>query len=491
MESFFDGQIKVLSNSDFKKLNISQASCQSVAKTLIPETFDHEANIDVLPVMFNLAVINEFNKNGDGIDAKTAVSVVKQFVNKPINIEHKKQNIVGHMINASFSKEKFDFNDNDIESFAEEEDVFYLNAAGLLYRNVFPELCEAIERSAEEGSEEYSTSWEVAFFEYSIARGSHELKNCEVIDDARAEAYHSDLKSQGGDGVDVLGTPVNRLLVGDIYPLGAGITCNPAARVSGVYTSDSLSKDAVLEEANKEKSSLNAKNNVKKEKFNNLNMTKQEFAELMEKVQEGLASQSDASDQAKSIAEIMTEAIADSSKEWKSKLDLEVEAKAKAEADLEALKQSFQSVQAELGEIKSQAEAKAAADLFNDRMSFIDEKYDFESGELEFVVAELKGLDSSDEKFEEFKAKVETLFAHKNKEVIAKAEKAKEKEIEEAVAARLEEQTKVSEPVAPKTSEIPTKEPEENKIPNNNAQASEKKTLLDRVSENFEVEVTA
>ena len=100
---------------------LSQANIQEAAESLLPEGFDPDQNIDVLPVVFNLAKVNEFNKNGDGIDAKTAIAAIKRFINKPINIEHKKDKIVGHMINASFSEREFDFKNNDIESYAEKK----------------------------------------------------------------------------------------------------------------------------------------------------------------------------------------------------------------------------------------------------------------------------------------------------------------------------------------------------------------------------------
>jgi hypothetical protein len=100
--SNFDCNIKALQKEDFDKFGVSEGSIAEAAKSLIPEDFDPSDNIDVLPVVFNLAVVNEFNKNGDGIDSATAVDAVKRFINKPINIEHKKQKIVGHIINASF-----------------------------------------------------------------------------------------------------------------------------------------------------------------------------------------------------------------------------------------------------------------------------------------------------------------------------------------------------------------------------------------------------
>ena len=54
-------------------------------------------------VAFNAAVVNEFNKNGDGISTKTAIDSVQQFVHKPTNIEHNKKKVVGHIVNAGFS----------------------------------------------------------------------------------------------------------------------------------------------------------------------------------------------------------------------------------------------------------------------------------------------------------------------------------------------------------------------------------------------------
>jgi hypothetical protein len=122
----FDCNIRALKKSDYDKFGVSEGSIAEAAKSLLPEGFDPKENIDVLPVVFNLAVVNEFNKNGDGIDAETAVAAVKRFINKPINIEHKKHKIVGHMINASFSVEEDDFKDNDVQSYSTKKSLFTL-----------------------------------------------------------------------------------------------------------------------------------------------------------------------------------------------------------------------------------------------------------------------------------------------------------------------------------------------------------------------------
>ena len=51
---------------------ISKASLDTLAP-LVPADIDYESNIDLLGVAFNAAVVNKFNKNGDGMDAATAV----------------------------------------------------------------------------------------------------------------------------------------------------------------------------------------------------------------------------------------------------------------------------------------------------------------------------------------------------------------------------------------------------------------------------------
>jgi hypothetical protein len=73
-------------------------------RPLIPSEINLDKNIDLLAVAFNAAVVNKFNKNGDGIDSETAVAVKDYFVHKPTNIEHDRDRIVGHIVSAGFSE---------------------------------------------------------------------------------------------------------------------------------------------------------------------------------------------------------------------------------------------------------------------------------------------------------------------------------------------------------------------------------------------------
>ena len=96
----FDFEIKAC--QEIAGLDISQANIENL-RGLIPNSVNLEKNIDLMGVAFNAAVVNEFNKNGDGINTKTAIEAVQQFVHKPTNIEHNKKKIVGHIVNAGFS----------------------------------------------------------------------------------------------------------------------------------------------------------------------------------------------------------------------------------------------------------------------------------------------------------------------------------------------------------------------------------------------------
>ena len=502
----FEGKIREIKEEEFEAFGLSEGSIAEAAQSLLPEDFDPEQNIDVLPVVFNLAKVNEFNKNGDGIDSKTALAAVKRFINKPINIEHKKDKIVGHMINASFSTREFDFKNNDIESYADKTEPYYINAAGLIYKQIYPKLADAIMEASDDNDESYqsiSASWELAFKEYEVAYGSNILEDSKVLTGSEKEDKKQYLKGLGGKGEDDNGKPVNRLIVGETYPLGAALTRNPAAAVKGIY-----SDEPKEEKMESEKISLNSNKNVNADKFKFIfnNMDKEQFDELMAKVGESVASVVKQESEASTIGEIMRDALTDHSESWKSKVELEREAKAKAEADLSEVKEALDSTKEELETLKAEAEAKATADLFNDRMNFIDNDYDLNEQELELVTAEVKGLESTEEAFEAYKGKLQVIFAHKLKANIEAKEAEIKARIEEAVASKTEAQALAEESEAPQADPEPEPEPEPEEpaeeleveedeeadasIPNNNADASEKISLVERLKKNFSVEVS-
>lgn len=52
---------------------VSKASLESL-KSLIPSSVNLDANVDLIGAAFNAALVNKFNKNGDGIDTNTAIA---------------------------------------------------------------------------------------------------------------------------------------------------------------------------------------------------------------------------------------------------------------------------------------------------------------------------------------------------------------------------------------------------------------------------------
>ena len=493
----FEGRVREIKDEEFELFGLSQGTIQEAAESLLPDDFNPDQNIDVLPVVFNLAKVNEFNKNGDGIDAKTAVAAVKRFINKPINIEHKKDKIVGHMINASFSDREFDFKNNDIESYANKTEPFYMNAAGLIYKQVYPELAEAIVESSDKEEESYqsiSTSWELAFKDFEVAVGSKLLQDSTIAEGAEKEDLKQYVKGLGGKGEDPDGKPVNRLIVGQTYPLGAALTRNPAAAVKGIYTSENEPEDK-----NIEKISLNTNINVKSDKLKNIfNMDKEQFDQLITQLSKSVASAVKEGSEAKTVSETIRDTLVEHNESWTAKMDVEREAKAQAEAELEEMKSSFKQTKEELDALKSEVEAKAAVDLFNDRMNFIDNDYDLNEKEMALVTAEVKELGSSEEDFNSYKEKLSVIFAHKLKKNIEAQEAEIKARIDEAVANREEgeEDGDPEEGEDEEAEEAPEEALEaegdeaEASLPNNNGNASEKLSLIEKLKESFEVEVS-
>jgi len=512
LKSEFSGSIRVISDKDFENLGISKGSFIASAKTLLPENFEPSENVDVLPVIFNLAKVNEFNKNGDGISTVDAMDMVKRFANKPINIEHKKSKIVGHIINASFSDKEPDFQNNNIEDFKDRKDPFYITAAGVIYRHVYPKLAELILEASDKESPEYqsiSTSWELGFKDWVVAKGSNILSGCEIISNAEEKAkYQKYIKSFGGKGEDENKTPINRLIVGKTIPLGGALTYNPAAAVKGVYViDDSLMEDEddnddSSEEENdanlkniSQNNSLILKNIVKIKKFKDiLNMNEQQFEQFLQKLEQSVASVTNEETQAKSIGLIFKDALMEQGESWKSQVQAEKEAKEKLQSDMDILKASFEEAKNELDAIKAEMETKAAVELFNSRMNFLEDKYEFSEKELQFVTAEVKQLGSDEQEFEIYKEKVSTLFSHKFKETIASLQKDIEDKIEEEVAKRIAEKSIASieeekETEEAKETDLETEEAEAT-IMNNNGQSSNQESLIQKLKQSFSVEVS-
>jgi hypothetical protein len=464
-----------LGDTDFPLL--SKASLDELKK--LSPNIDVENNPDLLGVSFNLAVPNMINNNGDGISGATASKIAKRFLHKYLNIEHNKKRVVGHITNYSFN----DFKDNKFMSddeAAQTLDPIYLSVAGVIYRTVDKSFTSLMLRNSDKNDKfnnAISASWEIGFSSYYLAVGSQSLKEAEIITDAaQVQELSQFLKAKGGSGKMKDGTPIYRLIVGEIYPLGGGFTTNPAAQVNGVVAFDndaSISlkdseddkeddkeeenQDIETEESsadfqqevaaflsNKKSNSISVIKNVK-------NINHMDLEKLISELKSALLEKKFGEEAVASMTSQFVDAIKQKDAEYRESLSAEKNAKEQAEklyketvASVENMKSELSKTQEELNQIKKvQAEEQALARQ-NARVAELDSAFDLSDEDRKLVIGEVQALDASEEAFASYKEKFNAIWKHKNKEAIKAQQAEIEKKISEQVEARLKEVSKAS-----------------------------------------------
>lgn len=491
----------VLASSEVGESDISTASLESL-RPLIPKNIDLEKNIDLLAVAFNAAVVNKFNKNGDGIDSETAVAVKDYFVHKPTNIEHDRDKIVGHIVSAGFSKYGNSSELMDDDSALIEDQAYNIALAAVIYRTASKEFAELVENSTSADSDYYQTvsaSWEVGFNDYVISVGGDDLYESSIISDPEEiKAYSPYLKSLGGKGTLKDGRKVNRLIVGDIYPLGIGFTSNPAADVKGLIAEqnnrqeEKSSRNEPIDKIiikSKKTSHSSEENVLNKEPHNTIMDKDQIINEFRAALDEKLGSQDFSEESVASISKVFIEAIREKGEQYVADLE-------KAKAEKEEAVQAQNSLQEKMTEVEEQLNAtkeklsaleeensaREAEVRFNARMEALNEVYELDEEDSKIVASELSTLDSTDDSFAAYQEKLAKIWKHKNKEVIAAEQKAFEDRVAQEVQKRLAE------------TQANTEEASQEVVEVSEASSSEETDEADEVSEaleNLEVEEAA
>ena len=223
--------------------SVCKASDLSGLKSLFPTAEEAQKNPDFLYVVFDLAVINQINANGDGILAKDAVEMAKNVKFKQLNVEHSRENLVGVLTGSAFSK----YGTNEIISEQEAlkmTEPFNLSISAVIWK-VVTEIDKIIEECTNPESDNYmaiSTSWELGFSDYGVAIGSRNLGSASLKFDEDSVGYAKCLKSEGGNGFTSSGQECYRIILNPTL-LGAGITANPAANVKGILTMKNEEKE--------------------------------------------------------------------------------------------------------------------------------------------------------------------------------------------------------------------------------------------------------
>lgn len=444
-----------------KDLTVAKAGIDSL-KPFLDSSIDLEKNYDLIGVAFNAFVVNRANKNGQVISTNVALSSVENFKFKPMNIEHKRKNVAGLITGYGFSEYGSD-KPLTLEEVKDKKDPFNVVLSGFVWRVVNEEFADKLEASSDPSSESYltiSTSWEMGFKNFNIAKGSLNLSEASIIsDDLAISEIKNKLMHFGGNGLDEDGQPLYINLIGEVLPLGIGFTNNPAADVKGVkvFSSDDIEEDNKDSEESLSCTKQELESSQLQEKLVETNIisnkldtdslaaasssfekekNKKENNKMLIKSIQDLTDDSLKQICATDIRALFEEEIKKAgekfaeAQEAKDKLVAEAEkTKAELEAQLEELKQTGEQLKAELEKIKVEAEAREKEELFQNRMTTLDEEFSLDDEEREVIGEQIKNLDQ--EAFEKWYKAFNVFAKGKNKKMMMEKKMADEEKMKE------------------------------------------------------------
>ena len=439
----FSSVVKPLVSEEYDKY-LALASLVNIGE-FVPDV--DNKNIDLLPIAFNAAVANRVNKNGDVIDVNTALAIYEDFINKPINIEHDRSRVIGVILTAGFSEFGTDrpLTKEEVQGSSK---PFNITLGGVLWKIVNNNLTQMIERSSDPSSLDYnkiSASWELGFSEYNVVILDENEKNIEngeiVAEEEKISELKEYLKGFGGEERLEDGRYAYRQVIGDVLPLGIGLTENPAADVKGIITKSS--------EENIESELLN-KENEKNEEFCSQNTSENVIKSEETKVME-IKSVADITDEnlkqieASAISDFIEQELQKASEQYledKNKLDDALktakEENEKLSQEHETIKKDLESVQSSLDTLEEEKKDRERQEKFNERMASFDEKYELSDSEKEIVAKDIAILD--EEAFSAYTEKMSVLL--KDKERTSEEPNEVEAKTEEAVASEVKEEAK-------------------------------------------------
>jgi hypothetical protein len=438
--------------SEEKDKYLSVASLDKLRK-FIPN-IDLENNIDLLPVAFDACVVNRVNKNGDVIDTATATKIAKNFINKPINIEHNRNSVIGCILNYSFSE----FGSSQAiaeENLFETKKPFNITLGGVIWKVVNSELADKIEESNDPTSDYYmsiSASWELGFGEYNLVilkDGEKNIENGKIITDAsEIEKYHSKLKGFGGSGRLNEQENVYRQVSGKVVPLGIGLTLNPAADVQGVAVLEKESIDLNVKSNDSSENTASENNTSQDEKLNVKKDTIYMKISKIEEITDALLKEVSASSITDFIAEEIkkvNEQFVAEKTEKENALKEAGEKLASVTAEHDAIKKQVEELNQKLSALEAEKVAKAQEEAFNMRMALLDEEYDLSDEDRKVLASDIKDL--NEEAFSAYQKKMAVLMKEKNKK--AKEEKMKKEKETKAEEVKASEEVKAPEATSP------------------------------------------
>lgn len=499
---------EIISASSWKDSEISRASLEGL-RDLIPSEVDLQKNPDLISIAFNGSVANLCNKNDDCVGTAESIILAQTAFHKSLNLEHKSEKIVGHLITSGFST----FGDNKIISEDEARemvDPFNVSFGAVVYRKIYPELGELIMSSTDPKNKFYkkiSSSFEVAFSDYHIAIGSEKLNEAEIISDPKKIAeLRKYLRKYGGSGRTPQDEKIYRKIIGaNILTVGHAITSRPAAKVSGLIAEDGKPKKttaAISLFVPKEKKC------VIKDKTPNHNMDIEETIQEMAASVKALVAENKSEEAVASVRKTIESAIKEANKEFimerdKARTEREAsEAKlTELYAQVEKMSTKMASAERKMYEMEEQSRAAKTMIRYNERMAAMQDEYEMDDEDCATVASELKALevkdeDEKDEVFAAFKEKMGKLWKHKNKTAKAAYQKELDEKIQSEVTKKLAELATASSVKAGEEGKTvedaldKAKASEEKSVNNNNENIGAEKSLADRFGSALKVKIS-
>jgi hypothetical protein len=422
--------------SEEKDKYLALASLAEVG-SFIPNV-DTEKNVDLLPVAFNAAVVNRVNRNGDVIDSLTALASYKDFINKPINFEHNREKIVGVILTAGFSEFGSDtpLTEDQVKDL---KGPYNITLGGVIWKIANPNLATMIEDSSDSTSANYqkiSASWELGFNEYNLIVIEGESKNIEdgseISDASEIETLKANLRTFGGSGKIDKSKSLYRKVIGNVVPLGIGLTETPAADVKGVATIKIEEKQQPEEEniSKIENLDVNTLIDNKAMKITSLkdindeNLKQATASQISDLIEQELKTASEKFAVEKASVESQL-------KSTKESLDTLVANQDSLQKEISALKEALSTAEAEKQKI-------LASEKFNERMSAFDAEYDLDAETRQILATEIAEMEDS--AFAAFKDKM-AVFMKSKKKGQKNDKKEDDKESKASVAQIVEEVT--------------------------------------------------
>ena len=425
--TIFSSEVKPLVSEE-KDAYLALAALSNIGD-LVPE-IDTDKNVDLLPVAFNAFVANRVNKNHDVINTQAALSIANHFINKPINIEHNRGKVIGTILTAGYSEFGTDRPLSE-EQIKDTKGPFNVTLGGVIWKSVNQDVADLIEDSSDPTSENYlkvSASWELGFSEYELVAMNSDDKNIEngeyITDKKIVAELQKNLKSFGGDGLTEDGKFLYRHVIGNIVPLGIGLTETPAAEVKGIVTKkaeanivkeEEIPVESESESISQEKE-INVKNKyISKDKIMKINSINDITDDNLKEV-----SASAISDFIQKELESASEQFSAEKQEVESALKEAEEKHETLSKDHDELKTNLEAIEAELQTLQAEKLEKERQEAFNNRMSAMDEEYDLNDEDREVIASDIKDMEEED--FEAYSKKMAVLLSAKNRKALAAIE---------------------------------------------------------------------